>query len=60
MVSYIFIFLRPNIKNTYILRNLMYEIDIYDVHNFLMLIIIIFCIDTIKNEYFWRPYLLNV
>ena len=38
----------------------MYKIDIFDIHNFLMIIIIIFRVETIKNDYFWRPYLLNV
>ena len=42
-------FLPPNIKNTYLLRNLMYEIDIFDVHNFWTLIIIIFHVETLKN-----------
>ena len=38
----------------------MYEIDIFDVHNFLTLIIIIFHVEMIKNDYFWHPSLLNV
>ena len=58
-IKYIY-FLRPNIKYTYLSRNLMYEIDTFDVHNFLTLILIIFHVDTTKNDYFWRPSLLNV
>ena len=46
-------------KNTYLLRNLTYEIDIFDVKNFLMRIIMIFCIEMTKNDCFWRPSSLN-
>ena len=50
----LYLFLCPRINNTYLLRNLLYEIDIFGVQNFLTLIIIIFRVETIKNEYFWR------
>ena len=38
----------------------MYEIILFDVHHLLNLIIIIFCVDIIKNDYLWRIYLLNI
>ena len=53
-IKYIYLLL-SNIKNTYILRNIVYEIDIFDIHNFLILIITISRIEMIKNDY-----LLNV
>ena len=49
MISNIFFSFRSNIKNTYLLRNLMHEIYIFDVHNLLMLIMIIFRLETIKT-----------
>ena len=55
----IYLYLLPKINNTYLSRNLMYEIDIFYVHNFLTLIIITFRVDTITNDYFWRPSLLS-
>ena len=56
----IYLFLRPNVKSTYLLRNLTYEIDIYDIHNFSTLFIIIFCVEIINNDCFLCPSLLNV
>ena len=49
--------LRPNINNIYLLRNVMYEIIVFEVHKFLMLIIIIFYVEMIKNDYLWSPFL---
>ena len=58
-MKYIY-FLRPNINNNQISRNLTHEIDLFDVHAFLTLNIIIFCVDNIQNYYSWRSSLLNV
>ena len=39
------------IKNTYLLWNTIHEKYIFDIHNFLILIFVIFCVKMI-NEYY--------